>query len=534
MRTTRHSLGRRRGQLRAARSLAFVLLVALRPATVSPESLKLSQEGAVGSVSALRVSPDGRWATYGQDVFGDGGRELYSVSLGGGSPVRARLSSIAGTLIGTAISPDSSRVAFVETIVGETHLYSVPIAGPASEVVQLTGPMADEYPDFIEIGPDSSRVVFAVIGLDSSVLWSAPLDGSTAAVPLHEGVAGHYVDREFVFSPDSSRVVFTIGHSDSSPQASFVCTLYSAPADGTFPPVILAGPLEDCSSTPLYRVSPDSTRVLLVESDGLGFSSIPLDGPAGDAVPLGVPAGTTSGVYGAEIAPGSQRVVFRADLGLYSVPLDGGSPPVSLGSSTGGFEIDPSSQWVIHRTDPGSGKTELFRVPIGGPAAASVKLNGPITPAEGDVLDFKISPDGQWVVYRADQIVDGWPTGFRAPLAGSEAGAELIWGLAPTSPFAWDVSADSRSVVLASNYPFVDSVVRPWRVPLVGTPQTFGRELVDEDDFQPDGDVDSLVVGAAGRVLYTADQDEEGHVELYLISDLFADGFESGDTSAWQ
>ena len=47
----------------------------------------------------------------------------------------------------------------------------------------------------------------------------------------------------------------------------------------------------------------------------------------------------------------------------------------------------------------------LYSVPLGGPAAAGIKLNGALV-ALGDVDNFAISPDSSRVVYLADQQTD--------------------------------------------------------------------------------------------------------------------------------
>jgi hypothetical protein len=47
----------------------------------------------------------------------------------------------------------------------------------------------------------------------------------------------------------------------------------------------------------------------------------------------------------------------------------------------------------------------LYSVPIGGPVAAGVKLNGPMV-LNGNVTNFQISSDGGRVVHVADQDTD--------------------------------------------------------------------------------------------------------------------------------
>jgi hypothetical protein len=137
------------------------------------------------------------------------------------------------------------------------------------------------------------------------------------------------------------------------------------------------------------------------------------------------------------------------------------------------------------------------------------------------------------VVYGADQLFEDWPMGFRVPIDGPAASAEAIWGLAPLAAQDWRIHPNGRSVVVASVQQFADQIYRPWSVRLVGTPQP-ARELVEAADFHPDGDLAEMRVGAGGRIVYLADQDEDQVLELYLVTLLFADGFESGDTAAWQ
>ncbi len=54
-----------------------------------------------------------------------------------------------------------------------------------------------------------------------------------------------------------------------------------------------------------------------------------------------------------------------------------------------------------------AGILELFSVPIGGPAAAGIKLNGALVTG-GYVSGFQVSPDSGRVLYIADQDINGF------------------------------------------------------------------------------------------------------------------------------
>ena len=92
---------------------------------------------------------------------------------------------------------------------------------------------------------------------------------------------------------------------------------------------------------------------------------------------------------------------------LYSVPI-GGPAAAGLklngamvaGGNVGLFLISPDSSRVVYWADQQTATVfELYSVPLGGPAAAGVKLNGALV-AGGNVVGFQISPDSSRVVYR--------------------------------------------------------------------------------------------------------------------------------------
>src|SRR6185369_6050979 len=108
---------------------------------------------------------------------------------------------------------------------------------------------------------------------------------------------------------------------------------------------------------------------------------------------------------------------FGIEPHLSSVPLDGSAAGASLtpafvaGGSVEHYELSPNSDRVVYLADQDvNERFELYSAPFDGSAAA-VRLNGDLV-ANGDVAGpafptsegaFQITPDGQRVVYRADQ-----------------------------------------------------------------------------------------------------------------------------------
>src|SRR6185436_7437864 len=126
------------------------------------------------------------------------------------------------------------------------------------------------------------------------------------------------------------------------------------------------------------------------------------------------------------ISPDGARVVFlnpnRNE--LYTVPIEGGSPPVRLdvlGNSD--LQISPDSQRVVYRARNAALQTELRSVLLDGSQAART-LNGPLV-SGGGVFGFAVTPDSARVLYRANQDASGVIELFSVPVDGSAAPVKL-------------------------------------------------------------------------------------------------------------
>ena len=71
------------------------------------------------------------------------------------------------------------------------------------------------------------------------------------------------------------------------------------------------------------------------------------------------------------------------------------------------FKISSDGQYVVYLADQDTDFVfELYSVPLAGPSTARVKLNRPLA-SDGDVIDFEISPDGSRVVVIEDVVTTG-------------------------------------------------------------------------------------------------------------------------------
>ncbi len=275
-------------------SYAFLLGILLA-ATPLPAASNVKLSGimpAIGSVSNFRISPDGRYAVYRADQDTDGVFELYSVSLGGGVPVRLHPPLPAGRSVPNfQISPDSSRVLYRadQDTAGVIELYSVPIGGPAIAGVKLNVPLAPGGSVFGDISPDSRWVAYSADHQVTGVfeLFSVPLGGpATDVIKLNGALPPSGMVSSFKIRPDNSRVIYLADQDQAG-----IYELYSVPQGGpTGSGVKLNGNLISGGTIYGWQISPDSRRVVYqADQQTVGareLFSVAIGGPAVEGIKL--------------------------------------------------------------------------------------------------------------------------------------------------------------------------------------------------------------------------------------------------------
>lgn len=155
-------------------------------------------------------------------------------------------------------------------------------------------------------------------------------------------------------------------------------------------------------------------------------------------------------------------------------------------------------------------------------AIVNIKLNAPLG-ADEDVADFKISPDGQWVVFRAG-ISSSGPVTESFDLFSAAIDGSLVVRLNALLPsdrtVLWDykITPDSQRVLYRADQD-EDEKIELYSVAIDG-PTGSGVKL--NGDLAPDGDVFEFVFSvpdnpAEARVLYRAQQDSSTRVDLYSV-----------------
>ncbi len=390
-----------------------------------------------GNVSTFRISPDSDYVIYQGDLERVNFDELYRVPIAGPATASEKLFESAAEfeeVFQFDISANGETVvysAFKSTVSGYRHqFFSVPLLGPVASTVALTDPLIEfALIDAFTISPDSTHVVYKADAevIDRDELFSVPINGpANVGVKLNETLEPfNALDSKYFISSDSSKVVYfaqLVGRDEKE----FYSVSIAGPASGSVRLSVDLAVNQDMSDFH-WHITEDGANLVyaLYEfSDFKRLYRVPISGTQSDNKLL-LEAQSTAGadlaVY--TTTPDGANVVFviRPDIGeayeMYSIPIEGplgaetklNLPLASGGNVTAWITASPNSQWLMYTAEVESaGTLDLYAVPVAGPATKSIKIN-PALVAGGNVseLNNKISPNGTWIAYLADQETDG-------------------------------------------------------------------------------------------------------------------------------
>jgi len=176
----------------------------------------------------FRISPDSSRVVYVADQETDGTFELYSVPISGpsGSGIKISQPMTGGAEVDEwnfEITPDSSRVVYVAgQVYVDWNVFSVPIAGPTSQVVQISGPMTPggfvyDFGTRFRISPDGAQALYRA-DQDTqgmSELFMAPVAGPPGSSVKINGsmhpdgdISDRYSEPEYAFCPNNECVLY--------------------------------------------------------------------------------------------------------------------------------------------------------------------------------------------------------------------------------------------------------------------------------------------------------------------------------------
>ncbi len=504
------------------------------------------QDGATGDAGAPgRDGTDG--ADGGNGANGQDGEECTVVENGDGTTTQTCPDGSSNTWW----TGFSGRVFYLADLDddGYYHAYMAEVMGGAPTSYQISGePAGAGGVDDFNVSDDGNTLVY-LGDMDDYLtheIYYVDLSGDTPAAPVRVNTpipadSGQNID-EFVLSANGETLIY-VGDQDTDD----VFEAYYVDLSGASPaaPVKISGTMdagEDVSDKNTPQVSDDGNRVVYVadqDSDEVWeLYYVDLSGVS-PAAPVKL-SGTmvADGDVNADpaLAANGMGVVYRADQDtdgvheLYYVDLSGVSPAaavkvnsalVSGGLMQTKYLISRDSTTIIYRADQDVDNVqELFYVDISGASpAAPVQLNTSL-PSGADVDDFKLSRDGNSVIYRADQDVQGEHKILYVDLSGVSPAAPvqvtdtLIAGGFITEPLL--ISGDGQAVV----YPAIKETAGVYELYFVDLSGSAPGVNVKLNTPLPSG---SGVTWAAlsedgDTVVYASDQDINKKEEIYLVS----------------
>lgn len=406
-----------------------------------------------------------------------------------------------------------------------------------------------------KISPDGAHTVIRgdIRVNDRVELFSVPTLGGERIrlshdLPMNCNVGGYSI------IPGNKHVVYYVITDAAWPNH---CGLYAVPIEGGMQ--IELDPATDGFALQHIKISDDGLNVFFL------LAPIPADRPKIlYRVPIGggsrVALDEVDGPLAYEITPDNVHIVILEDgYRLVLSDLYGAKTTLTEGTILN-FKITSDGTHVIYKESTTLGD-ELFSIPIGG--GTPQKLNGPLT-SGGDVDDYTITPDGNYVVYTADETVDEMVLLFQAPTDGSSSRIHLLPPLSPTpgrGVESFKITPNSKGVVYNADL-LVDGRFDIFSVPIEGgtnkqlnlgmindgdvftyeiTPNSLGvimimdyyEDLVNEvfavlidgswgvklnDTLVEGGDVDRFVISPDSQgVVYLADQEEDAVINLYAV-----------------
>ncbi len=387
------------------------------------------------------ISPDSQWVVYCLDVLINGLYEVFSVPISGGTPIRLNRDLVNGDWVSMIdISPDSLRVSFVLTdSYDHPELYSAPIDGSEASLKLSQYLYIDRKITSTAITPNSEFIVYNVDATthETFELWYSPLTASDPKTLSGPVVAGGDVTN-YKILPDSSGVVYYANQFVTSIHNIYRADFYS----GDFASVDnLSNCLADFETLGQFEVTADSQTVVFSGDCWIDLDADLYKVPAnGSASPTRLSHATGTEPDRRiffEITPNQQGVVFEEwltspDVGylLYGNYLFPPLPTPLLISNSGpewngigDFAVALNSEGVVfNQSRDGTSMSKLFARKLSPSVSNPIIPLTPVGPVNGDIEDFKISPNSLAVVFMSHDYDLGEPDElFLVPSVGGAA-----------------------------------------------------------------------------------------------------------------
>lgn len=403
------------------------------------------------AIGAFTISPDGRYVIYPEEVrtmptHPDSNLlvTLYRVEVDGQNPTAITYPTDTDEGGLRYWIPPGSQYLYYrgqKERGGQYGLYKVPISGPISATIQLDKALPTDWQlgYSYEISHDEHWMVYEAnylqnFGIEKTTLYAVSTNGP-AATGVQLNIPDNSMVRGFTILPDNQHVVYAAAKNDGSNLYHFYSISLNAPNQMPIqlnPPLIM---LDDD-----YTFSHNGQWLIYFENkagdsiDQRAIFSVPTAGPMKAAVQLSLAPTPYVQIGDFALSRDDQALIYslypQTDTvaTLYRVPLAGpakASMPLNSRSIGGRYiipynhiQVTPNSQQIVYAASQTEfGELELYSVPLNGPISATVQLSAAQVP-DGGVSEYIISQDSQWVLYTADQETDTVFELYRAPISG--------------------------------------------------------------------------------------------------------------------
>ena len=319
-----------------------------------------------------------------------------------------------------SLSPNQDRIIYTLRIDGQRNLYSATLDGSA-EPVQLTESSPNNWRVSYRYTNDPDLVYILVTDTDSpNRLFRRRIDGLGPLELIAESGRSDVTDLDYVFSKDGSKVAYSVSRVDDGTfpdlpnDALFyrdaasvgAATEVSLPSTVTGTPIESNVKVDDNGQFAVFQSQPaHNSEYFQLKSRPLGSSS--------EALAL-TPRLRTESLrdFRFQIGPEGRHVVYTSDqdqagvVELYSVPIDGSSPPRRISKVVGqqggvdsDFIISHAGSRVIYCVHEDEAlRYSLHSVPVDG-SSDPVVLSPSASETDDVSSKFQLTPDGTAVVF---------------------------------------------------------------------------------------------------------------------------------------
>lgn len=481
---------------RASIAGAVELFAAPLDRSTPPVSLSAPMNAGM-TVDDYVLSPDGTRALFVSNRLDPARRRAWTVPVGGGTPQELDGRSLTPAA-GLVLDVPGGRVLFAAEEGTEQGLFLAP-ADAGTPAVRLDGPAVTGSRLTSYTASNGRALYVSTEALaDTFELRSVPLDAPRTSVQLSRATSAFSWAASigaFDVAPDGSVVV---GMTDDDSPTAFSTSLTR--------PVPTERGLPAPAGTTLAELvfSPDSSRFVFTQRAANGTTELFGAATRGHALAQRLDfAPVTGAAHGLVIDPLSERVFYLASSAghaaeLFHSPLGGILPPevlneplvsgTSVSGSVRSFSLSPDGQHLLYLADQASVNViELHSVSSnGGPA---VRLNPTLGTGE-DVEEARITPDSARAVFVSDEVLDGRDNVYVAPLDGSAPALRLTDHLTGAHQVALlAFTPDGTGVIYRVRMPGAIYEIRRVSLDGSGAPLTLDGNAFDPIGFSltPDG-----------------------------------------------